>query len=189
MNKTITTITMLIAILFTLLLATSCSDNSNFKYNDQTAGYDTQTYEIVEYDPYNVNTFEHQEEAWTEEDRQAAFLQQQQRREELDKYITKTQTWNRDEQKFEDEEQRIEEYCNEFGYLQCNTYKYTCLEEHKCHKVTLECEDAGFDHERLLRTQNKKYECNDWDVTIDEDDDFWMQDIDLVDFSGYGVVE
>ena len=54
--------------------------------------------------------------------------------------------------------------------------------------MQLECKDAGFDRERFLRTLNKKYDCNDWDITVTKDD-FNYEDIDLVDFSDAGMIE
>ena len=196
-SKSISISIAIIALFFTLLFATSCSDNSNFKYVDIPTGYETQTYVVEDQpnlyassyaDPYSIQTYEYVEDMYTEEEKQALWNEQQQQREGADEYAARTAAWKKPDSEIKAEEQRIEAYCNEFGYLQCNSMTYTCLTEHECNKVQLECEDAGFDKERLILTQDVKYDCNNWEATV-FDEDFFYKDIDLVDFSDAGVVK
>lgn len=171
-----------------LLLLVSCAED-NFTYVDVQTGYDAQTYTIDENaDPNKMQTFEHTEQFLTDAEKQALFEQQQQQREAIDEYQVRTKAWKTEEETFEAEERRLEAYCNEEGYTYCNTLTYTCLEEHECNKVQLACEDSGFDRERFLRTLSRKYDCNDWEITVLKDD-FNYNEIDLVDFSDAGMVE
>lgn len=185
-KKRIWSILSVVAIIFTLFLATSCSEHSNFEQPQ--APNQHQVMYGVDMDPYQAQTFEVTDDAYTEEERQTAFEEQQQRKEQLDEYYARTEAWNRNEKTLQDEEQRLEAYCNDVGYLVCNNLKYTCLKEEKCNFVKLECEDAGFDKDRLFRTQSQKYECNNWDVTV-EDDTFWFHELEDTDFSEYGLEE
>lgn len=188
---------MTLLIVLTLSFATGCTNNNNFEYVDIRTGYETQTYVVEDQpnpyaslysDPYSIQTYEYVEDMYTEEEEQALWDEQQQRREAADEYAARTAAWKKQVSEIKAEEQRIEAYCNEFGYLQCNSMTYTCLTEHECNKVQLECEDAGFDKERLIRTQDVKYDCNDWEATV-FNEDFFYKDIDLVDFSDAGVQE
>ena len=105
------------------------------------------------------------------------FANWQERTDEINgqkEYMEKTAYWADEKKKLEDgeywsEEARIEAYCEENGYLHCIGITETCMKD-GCYKVTITCEDDDFDVSKLdFDTYKKKYECNDYEVIVDED--------------------
>lgn len=84
----------------------------------------------------------------------------------------------------EAEEVRIEEYCDEEGFLSCYNIKYTCGTEWECHLVTIECRDDNYDPYKEMQF-GKKYSCDEWEVTVEEDS-FDIRDVDESYWDGYG---
>ena len=83
----------------------------------------------------------------------------------------------------EREEDRIEDYCDEEGYLSCYNIAYTC-QEYTCYLVTITCEENGYDPQKEI-TWGQKYGCDEWDVNVDTDD-FDIRDVDESYWEGYG---
>jgi len=119
------------------------------------------------------------EDTYTAEEKEAVFNEWKETNEALDKYNTLTDVWSRET--FEEQEQeRIEEYCEEHGFFSCYDIKYTCEDEYDCHKVYITCETRYFDpyelsHQFYDRDTND--ECRDWEVDVDEDTFDW-RDVD-----------
>jgi hypothetical protein len=86
----------------------------------------------------------------------------------------------------EAEEDRIEEYCEDEGYVSCHDMKYTC-DEYNCYLVTITCEDADYSPTKELQW-GKKYGCDEWEVTVD-DRSFDIRDVDSSYYEGYGYTE
>jgi hypothetical protein len=86
----------------------------------------------------------------------------------------------------EAEEDRIEEYCDENGYISCYDIQYTC-QEYACYLVTITCEDGGYSPLKEMEW-GQKYGCDEWDVTVD-DDSFDVRDVDESYYEAYGYVE
>ena len=94
-------------------------------------------------------------------------------KEEMDEYETKKKRWDEQKKEQEDgeywsEEERIKEYCEENGYLKCITFTETCLDD-GCHKVTITCEDAFFEHEKLVYDDfDPEHECEDYEIVVED---------------------
>ncbi|MBT4824288.1 hypothetical protein HN695_02310 [Candidatus Woesearchaeota archaeon] len=100
-----------------------------------------------------------------------AWEEKKKQKEEFEEYEWKIKQWNSEKQgndygEYWKEEERIEEYCEENGYLRCMLFTETCLED-GCHKVTVTCEDSVFDPKKLEWDDfNPKYECQDYDIDV-----------------------
>lgn len=84
-----------------------------------------------------------------------------------DKYATMRKVWEHENEAdfSEREEERIEEYCKEYGYARCKGIDVTC-EEDGCHKVIVECDDDFYDE-----GIDEEDECRKFDVTVEKDID------------------
>ena len=82
--------------------------------------------------------------------------------------------WDEEKKKKNDgeywsEEERIEAYCKENGYLKCIPITETCLKD-GCHKVTITCEDEKFNPEDLVWDDyDKSEECKKYDIVVEKD--------------------
>jgi hypothetical protein len=83
----------------------------------------------------------------------------------------------------EEEEDRIEEYCDEEGYMSCYNIQYTC-DGYYCYLVTIICEDGDYSPTKEMQW-GKKYGCDEWDVTVD-DDSFDIRDVHPSYYEDYG---
>ncbi len=94
-------------------------------------------------------------------------------KEEIDEYETKKKIWDAQKKEQEDgefwsEEERIEEYCKENGYLKCITMTETCLDD-GCHKVTITCEDAFFEPGKLDYDDfDPDDECEEYEIVVED---------------------
>ncbi len=170
--KSLGVLTLICAI--SLFLLNSCTTQDNFDWREYTfpTEYQHTTYTIEqEEDDYSAYTYIDEERDLTDEEKQEIFETARERKEALDKYETLTDVWS--ETTFEqEEEQRIEDYCEEYGFFSCYDIKYTCNSEYRCQKVYIECEDYGFDPSKLSHQyygQDKDDECRNYDVTVDEE--------------------
>ncbi len=68
----------------------------------------------------------------------------------------------------ESEEDRIEQYCFDYGFESCYNIKYTCETEWECHVVTITCDDHDYDPSKEI-SFGKKYGCDEWNVEVTEE--------------------
>ncbi len=95
------------------------------------------------------------------------WLEWRNKTEQQDKYDMLRHVWeNENAQDFsEREEDRIEQYCKDYGFERCMGIDRTC-EEDGCHRVTVECDDDNYDP-----GIDSYDECHRFKVTVDEDVD------------------
>lgn len=90
-----------------------------------------------------------------------------------------------DDQTFaESEEDRIEQYCSDYGFESCYNIQYTCETEWECHLVTITCNDNDYDPAKEI-SYGKKYACDEWNVVVEESD-FDLRSVDENYYEDYG---
>jgi len=154
-------------VLLTLLVACSQVQEKHIDYNMPT-DYEIQTYTIdhsADSDAYNVQVAVISQERETAD----AFEQWQNWRdivESEDKLRMMNAVRESENKPFSvREEQRIEEYCKEYGYEHCMDIDRTC-EEDGCHRVMVLCDDDNYNEEL-----DDYAECRKFDVEVGEDID------------------
>jgi len=87
--------------------------------------------------------------------------------EQQDKYSMMRHMWEveHEENFAEREEERIEEYCKDYGYARCKDIEKTCDDE-GCHRVTVECDDDNYNE-----AVDKFDECRRFEVQVDHEID------------------
>jgi hypothetical protein len=90
-----------------------------------------------------------------------------------------------DDQTFaESEEDRIEQYCSDYGFESCYNIQYTCETEWGCHLVTITCDNYDYDPSKEI-SWGKKYGCDEWIVEVEEED-FDIRYVDESYYDAYG---
>jgi hypothetical protein len=90
-----------------------------------------------------------------------------------------------DDQTFaESEEDRIEQYCSDYGFESCYNIQYTCETEWECHLVTITCDNYDYDPSKEI-SWGKKYGCDEWIVEVEEED-FDIRYVDESYYDAYG---
>lgn len=121
---------------------------------------------VVESQPQHIEMYVIEEEPWIVIDYEREKALQEQR-EALDKYtVARKIAENEAKPSFaEEEEDRIEEYCKEWGFEKCMGIDMTC-EEDGCHKVTVECDDDRYNPKTDVYN-----DCRSFEVVVEEEID------------------
>ena len=127
-------------------------------------------YELVVYEIHSPNGYEVEHVTIISGTEPAdSFEQWKTWRENLeaqDKLNMMNSVWDSENKEFHvAEEQRIEEFCKEWGFEHCRQIDRTC-EEEGCHRVTVECDDDYYD-EGL----DEYSDCRRFEVEVEEDID------------------
>jgi hypothetical protein len=120
---------------------------------EQKDGYTMDTY-IIESESTNTDSFS-EWQAWNAKREADAKYRMYQMLRESEDADTFAQT----------EEDRIETYCEEYGYAACKGISVTC-EKAGCHIVTVACDDDNFDSK-----VDEDDECHRFAVSVDEEID------------------
>jgi len=166
-------------ILLIIIFLGGCTVSGNQKTNEFTMpkDYETYSYEVDIIDGYKAEVYiiEDDEEYVSNFD---LWLQAKEKNEQADKYRMIRHLYDSEnEDNFaEREEERIEDYCKDYGYERCMDIDRTC-EEDGCHKVSVVCDDDNYD-EGIDRYD----ECRKFDVQVehDFDDELTEEDEDQV---------
>lgn len=176
--------------LITLFVLDSSQTEENIEYTYLTSGEYT-SYEIEHVvKGYENSVYESTEYGLTDEEKQALFEEYNEQKAFEAEYQEARATAESDNDNSNDfvesEEDRIEAYCDEEGFLSCANIKYTAEDEYTYHLVTIVCEDYDYDPAKEINW-GKKYGCDDWEVTVAEED-FDIREVDESYWEGYGYV-
>jgi len=151
------------ALMFVFLVGCSGEKDITYKMPDN---FETQTFVVDAPDGFPMKVYAIEEPA-VEETNYDRWLAWREKTEAQDKYAVMRHVWKlENELNFnEREEERIEEYCKEYGYARCKDIDRTC-EKDGCHRVTVVCDDDNYD-EGIDRYD----ECRKFDVQVDEEID------------------
>ncbi len=165
--------TLMLLLIISMLLITSCSSSDNqdaIQYN-MYQGTEMTTTTIAHTDQgYNMNQVVIKKNI---PDKYKVAQQNKKMKEEADKYKTLSKVWDEENIRKEEgnqfEEQfRIEAYCRENGFLKCKKITETC-DENDCRKVTIKCNDKGFEEDDLRWNEyDPGEECDDYQVEVSD---------------------
>jgi len=144
------------------LFLVGCSPSqTNVDYTMPTH-YTPVVYEIEASDPYEMDVYVIS--GPEPDDPMQQWRDWRTRTEARDSYETRLKVLeNLDENDWiENEEDRIEKYCEDYGYRRCSHIDRTC-EDDGCHRVFVLCEDEDFDPER-----DDPFDCTEYDVIVRE---------------------
>lgn len=154
---------------------TTSGEYTSYEINHIVKGYENTVSEITEY-------------GLTDEEKQALFDEYNEQKAFEAEYQEARAIAESDNDNSNDfveaEEDRIEAYCDDEGFLSCANIQYTCGSEYDCHLVTIKCEDYDYDPAKEINW-GKKYGCDEWEVTVAEED-FDIRTVDESYWEEYG---